>query len=182
MKKAIILIVLAIAIPVCLFAERWFTLSHTLEIEPGTGYAQFWTPDGTSVADNITGSTIEITESPMIFSRVGIHYKGCFRMSLSLGYTDLINKTDSSKHFPYDLDVLNPGAETSFDVVGDSYSQTINNVEYTMIDLYDGVLIGTDRHEGDVSIVDLRITLIPEGSISGTYEGTLIILLTEGNT
>ena len=181
MKKTIILIVFAIAVPACLFADRWFTLSHTFEVEPGTGYAQFWTPGGTSVTDNITGTTISITESPMIFSRIGIHYIGCFRMSLSLGYTNLISTSNSSVSFPYTLDVLNPGGETSFDVVGDSYSQTINNVEYNMLDLYNGVLVGTDRHEGDISIADLKITL-PENGISGTYESTLIILLTEGNT
>ncbi len=182
MKKAIILIVLAIAIPVCLFADRWFTLSHTFEVEPGTGYAQFWTPDGTSSSDDITGTTIEITESPMVFSRLGLHYTGCFQMSLSLGYTELINKTDSSKKFPYDLTVLNAGEETAFNVIGSPYSQTINEVEYTMLDLYDGVLVGIERSEGDIKIADLKITLNPEESLSGTYEGTLIILLTEGNT
>ena len=181
-KRTIILIVLVIAVPASLFAYRWFTLSHTLEIEPGTGYAQFWTPGGTSTSDNITGSTIAITESPMIFSRLGIHYKGCFRMSLSLGYTDLINVDDDSLSFSYDLDVLNPGEETSFSVIGSPYSQTISSVDYTVIDLYDGILVGTDRHEGDLSIADLKITLLPEGSMSGTYEATLIILLTEGNS
>lgn len=182
MKKAAIIIVLAFVLPLCLFADKWFTLTHTMLIPPGTGYVQFWEPDGTSIADNISGSTVSITESPMVFSRLGLHFTGCFQMSLSLGYTELKNTSDSSLTYPFTLSVLNPDEDTSFSLVGSAYSQTISNINFTMLDLYNGVLVGSDRQEGSISIADLKITLISDDVAPGTYEGTFILVLTEGNT
>ncbi len=180
--KLIIFILIFLFSCSCLFAERWFVLAHDIEEENGTINFQFWAPNGTSSSDSISDQSIQLTESDVVFSRIGMHYKGKRQISLSLGYSELINTSNSNFTCPYSLSILRPGTETAFDVSGDNtYSLTKDNVTYTMIDLINGSTLGVYKTEGNSSIADLKISYTTESLVSGTYQASLILICTEGS-
>ncbi len=184
-RKGKILTLILILLFTCssLFAERWFTLSHSIATtSSASAYVQFWTPDGTSTSDNITGQNISISSNEMTFARLGLHYNGSLQISLSLGYTKLINQEDSSDSGSYTLTLLKPGTSTKFSTIGDASTITLNNTEYTVVSLYNGKTVGAANTEGNTSIADLKITYDPTNFGSGTYSSTLVIIFTEGST
>ncbi len=179
------LLCIILLLPVCpfVFAESWFTLSHSITTtSSSSAYVQFWTPDGTSTSDDITGQNISISSNEMTFARLGLHYNGSLQISLSLGYTKLINQEDSTDSGSYTLTFLEPGTTTEFSTIGDASTITLNGTEYTVVSLYNGQTVGAANTEGNTSIADLKITYDPSNFGSGTYSSTLVIIFTEGNT
>ncbi len=182
-KCRLVCIILLFSVWQCLFAESWFTLSHSIaSTSSASAYVQFWTADGTSPSDDITGQNISISSNEMTFARLGLHYNGSLQISLSLGYTKLINQEDSTDSGSYTLTLLEPGTSTEFSTIGDASTISLNNTEYTVVSLYNGATVGVANTEGNTSIADLKITYDPTNFGSGTYSSTLIIIFTEGNT
>ena len=186
MKKTIVLIVLIIAIPICLFAESWFKLTHVIEAEKGSVTPEFWVVGGTT---KITGD-VTITDSPMKISTLGLKYEGVSIINLSVGYSPLFfvvsgTTLDRSQVYPYEMQILNPSEETFFPSVSEEYVQTVEengvSVSYRFVDLISQMRIGERNTSGSVPVADLRIILDDENAGIGTYRGTIILIITDGS-
>ena len=186
MKKAIILFVLFIVIPLCLFAESWFKLTHVIEAEKGSVTPEFWVVGGTT---KITGE-VPITESPLKITTLGLQYEGVSIINLAVGYSPLFfvvsgTTLDRSQVYPYEIEILNPSEETLFPCVSNEYVQTVEengvSVSYRFVDLISQMRIGERNTSGSIPVADLRIILDDEAAGIGTYRGTIMLIITDGS-
>ena len=117
MKKAAIIIVLAIALPLCLFAENWFTLSFNLAIESSCT-SVFWNPTtcGAGKTPSVVAE-VDVTDKTDAFATLGIVYTGSSLVDIAVAFSplylyDSTNQTmDTSVTCPYNLSIFQPGQQ-----------------------------------------------------------------------
>ena len=115
MKKAAIIIVLAIALPLCLFAENWFTLSFNLAIESSCT-SVFWNPTTCGAGKTPSAVTeVDVTDKTDAFATLGIIYTGSSLVDIAVAFSPLYlynsaNQTiDTTITCPYTLSIFQPG-------------------------------------------------------------------------
>ena len=190
MKKAAIMIVLAIVLPLCLFAENWFTLSHSIL---GECYTVFWDPASSGAGQtptSISNQEVDITNLNGAFATLGIVYTGTSNIDIALSFSPLYlfdaeNETiNTSMTCPYTMKIFNPGTQTDFSEVAERETGTDNKdglmVSYTKVFLVshgNTASIGVANNDGR-SIADLKAVLDTEEAPAGTFKGYLTCYLT----
>ena len=191
MKKAAIIIVLAIALPLCLFAENWFTLSFNLDIQ-STCTSVFWNPTtcGAGKTPSVVAE-VDVTDKTDAFATLGIVYTGSSLVDIAVAFSplylyDSTNQTmDTSVTCPYNLSIFQPGTTNEFaETAGRSSfsetvsSQTISYVKAFLITNGATNSIGVANNSGR-EIADFAITLdeLNAGAL-GTYRGYMKCYIT----
>lgn len=190
MKKAAIIIVLAIAVPLCLFAENWFTLSFNLDIE-STCTSVFWNP--TTCGAGQTPTTVEevdVTNLTNAFATLGIVYTGASLVDIAVGFSPLYlynsdNQTiDTTVTCPYTLSIFQPGTTTAYSETAGRGSasettgtQTITYVKAFLVTNGATNAIGVANNTGR-AIADFKITIDEENAAAGTYRGYMKCYIT----
>ena len=198
MKKTIVLFVLVIVIPVCLFADRWFTMNINYTLNR-TCQLQFWT---TSATSSLNGGTLDVSSSlgtNTAFARLGVVFTGTNIISVDLCYTPfypltLINgekRITTTESYDYSLAVIPQGSNTSswYDPSG-SYtvspetlemSQYVANVSFSskrIVSSKNPSQIGQSIDSSKTVLADLRIDSLDLGEGSGEYMSILLCYLT----
>lgn len=196
MKKTIILLVLAIAVPACLFADKWFSLSLDYMITTNCS-AMFWQPGTTSGFDN---STVDISshqgEVSFLFSVLGISFTGDPIISLDLGWTPFYKtnnvndsyELDVSSKINYDLGV-EPKGDSSHYCWNSSETVMEDGFEYgfqilfkrkRLVSQVNTSLLGiSTNEEGKKAVADLYINNMNIGSgVQGRYTSFMICYIT----
>ena len=105
MKKAAIIIVLAIAVPLCLFADKWFSFSLDYNITRDCSVF-FWQYETTSVFENATADvTSHLGENSFAFATLGLSFTGETIISLDLGWTPFYKKNGTGESYALETSV-----------------------------------------------------------------------------
>ena len=193
MKKAAIIIVRAFVVPLCLFADRTFTLSHTIE-SVGSSFSctpVFWE----ALSDSEISGEKNIS-SGNILARLALAWEGTGSVSVIIGFSSLYyygengNTLDSSKTMDYGLVVKIPTAEdpTIYNdftgtVTGNStitYEGSQVSCRY-VVDLYPTsslYSVGTSASSGVVPIAAFVINLTGAAPEVGIYKGVVYAAIT----
>lgn len=196
MKKTIILIVLAIAVPACLFADRWFTLSLNYDVTRNCS-VRFWQPGTTSEFDN---STIDVSshvgETRFLFSVLGLSFTGTTIISLELGWTPFYKTTTVNDSYELDIDstiAYDLGVETKGDssrycwstsekITEDGFENgfQISLSRKKLVEQVNPSLLGVSTNEdGKNAIADLYVNnMNVESGLIGKYTSFLICYIT----
>ena len=193
MRKAVIVFVLALIVPLCLYADRNFTLSHTIESEVSTFSCSpvFW--EALSDAEIIGEKTIS---SGNILARLALAWEGTGSVGVKIGFSSLYyygengSTLDSGKTMDYGLVVKIPTAEdpTIYDdftgtVTGNStinYEGSSVSCRY-VVDLYptsSPYSVGASASSGVVPVAAFVINLTGAASAIGMYKGVVYAVVT----
>ena len=176
MKRTAIIIMLAIAASLCLFADgnTSFRVSHSVSVE--TVYTlkfREYTDSLDDVGDEISSVAIDI-DGKQIFASLFLNFNRSVQFkTINVTFSDLVCTTDASVFCPYTMEILVPAqsnthlVETYVDQNGHGSGnarllQTITTFSRT----------NTDDSE-DLRIADFAITIDEAEVEVGTYSGTL---------
>ena len=175
MKKAAIIIVLAIIVPFCLFADGTsFRVSHSVSVE--TVYSlkfREYTSTLDVVGDEISAATIG-ADGKQIFAALFLNFNRSIQFkTINVTFSDLVSTTDSTVFCPYTMEILAPCqsdthlVETYVDQTGHGSGnarllQTITTFSRS-----------TTADSEDLRIADFAITINDAEAAVGTYSGTL---------
>ena len=187
MKKASLILVIAIMLPLCLFAEdNWIILQHNINVTISNDcWFEYWVP---STETPLTGSVAIASVIPTRFATLAIHYQGKSTINLSVGFTPLFKLVDgetldSTTVYGYTMEILKPGDNEALVDSSNYYATTytVGGVGYPMTkaDIYSRQPIGSKNGVGKYAVADFRITLNDSDPIeAGNYRGFLVFYQT----
>lgn len=194
MKKAAIIIVLAFVVPLCLFADRWFTMNINYTINRSC-QIQFWPVDSSS---NINSSSVDVSSlvgADSAFARLGVVYAGTNVISIDLGYTPFyavstengVTQYSVSKSYPYTL-IINPhgtgvssGGTSSSKTESMEYEGYVADVSFSVKRIVSSMnpsQIGVSIDSSKTVLADLKIGSVEDLENSGEYVSFLMCMLT----
>lgn len=196
MRKAAIIIVLALMFPLCLYADKWFTFSVDFNVTRDCSVC-FWQYGTTSGFDE---ETVDITshlgESSFAFATLGLSFSGETVISLDLGWTSFYKRTgtegsyllDTGTSMDYDL-TLNTKGTASLYSWSESETETEDGFMYGCQILLSRKKLVEHRSPGDLGIAanesgsralaDLYISnLDSEDAENGEYVSFMICYIT----
>ena len=195
MKKAAIIIVLAFAVPLCLFADKWFTMNISYTVNR-TCQLQFWPANSSSDISNSTLDVSSLMGTGSAFARLGVVYTGTNVISVDLGYTPFyavstvngVKQYSTSEAYPYTLGIVPQGADTSWYVSGAASSNTaameyqgyVADVSFSVkriVSSKNPSQIGADIDSSKSVLADLSIGAV-ELENTGEYVSFLMCFLT----
>ena len=175
MKRAAIIIVLAIAVSFCLFADNTsFRVSHSVSVE--TVYSlkfREYTASLDVVGNEINSAAIGV-DGKQIFASLFLNFNRSIQFkTINVTFSDLANTSDPTVFCPYTFEVLVPGQSNTHlvEIFEDQNGhgsgnarllQTITTFSRTTMD-----------DSEDLRIADFAITLNEAEAQTGTYTGTL---------
>ncbi len=192
MKKTIILIVLVIVIPACLFADRHFSISHTI-----MNYSTFsCSPiflEALSDAEIVGEKRITPGSA---FARLALSWEGSGRVALSIGFTSFFyygvngDTLDSTMTADYDLSVKIPSAPDD-----ESYTPFGGEIAENTVMTYSGSSIlcryyvplysssnpysvGTSLENGVTPVAAFTIDLTRSAGAAGVYKADVYAVVT----
>ena len=176
MKRTAIIIFLAVAVSLCLFADGTsFRVSHSVSVE--TVYSlkfREYTASLDVVGDEISSATIGV-DGKQIFASLFLNFNRSVQFkTINVTFSDLVSTTDASVFCPYTMEILAPAqsdthlVETYVDQNGHGSGNarllpTITTFSRTT----------TDDSE-DLRIADFAITIDELEAPVGTFSGTLV--------
>ena len=96
---------LAIAVPLCLFADKWFSFSLDYNITRDCSVF-FWQYETTSVFENATADvTSHLGENSFAFATLGLSFTGETIISLDLGWTPFYKKNGTGESYALETSV-----------------------------------------------------------------------------
>lgn len=175
MKKLAIIIILAIALPLCLFADNTsFRVSHSVSVE--TVYSlkfRKYTSSLDEVGDEISSVTIN-ADGRQIFASLFLNFNRSIQFkTINVTFTDLVSTTDATVFCPYTLEILVPAREDAHlvETYVDQNGHGSGNARLLQaVTTYSRTNTADSE---DLRIADFAITLSEDEVQTGTYSGTL---------
>lgn len=174
-RKAMILIVLLVAMPLCLFADnKSFKISHLVDVE--TVYSlkfREYTSSLDQVGEEIS-SVVLSDGGKHLLASLFLNFNRTIQFkNINIAFTDLVNTEDSDSYYPYQMEILVPG-QSNAHLVEVYADQTGHGSGYArLLSSITTFSRTTTADSEDLRLADFAITLNEEGVQNGTYSGTL---------
>lgn len=175
MKRATIIIILAIAASFCLFADTTsFRVSHSVSVE--TVYSlnfREYTSSLEVIGNEITSATIG-ADGKQIFAALFLNFNRSIQFkTINVTFSDLVSTTDATVFCPYTMEVLVPAQSNAHlvEIIPDQNGHGSGNAR--LLPTITTFSRTTTDDSEDLRIADFAITINDAEASVGTYSGTL---------